>query len=167
MDADVLVISRDGARQSCRAQHMACARLPRPARPRTAQQSPSSRRSSAGTAAVWLHTTHARPIGCGSPRRRCTSLRTRNEHLFPHLLLRCGPRRQKANQNNENIVRWWAREDSNLQPSGYERGAVSEISSIYGHFRARSRASVHVCSRRFIGQSLRARNEFGGGVPIS
>ena len=43
---------------------------------------------------------------------------------------------------------------ANLQARSYERGAVSEKSSIYGHFRERSRASVHVCPRRFIGQSL-------------
>jgi hypothetical protein len=47
-------------------------------------------------------------------RTRCTSLRTRSEHLFPHLWLRCGPQRQKINRNNENILRWWAHKDSNL-----------------------------------------------------
>jgi hypothetical protein len=49
---------------------------------------------------------------------------------------------------------WWAREDSNLQPSGYERCATSEKSNIYRHFCVHSDGSVHVCSRRFIGQSL-------------
>jgi hypothetical protein len=59
-----------------------------------------------------------------------------------------------AKQRKTVMFSWWAREDSNLQPSGYERGAVFEKSSIYGHFRAPSIVFVHVCSRRFIGQSL-------------
>ena len=41
-----------------------------------------------------------------------------------------------------------------LQPSGYERAVVFEKRSIYGPFRVSSHTSVHVCSRRFIGQSL-------------
>jgi hypothetical protein len=40
------------------------------------------------------------------------------------------------------------------QAESYERAVVFEKSSIYGHFRALSHASVHVCSRHFIGQSL-------------
>jgi len=50
--------------------------------------------------------------------------------------------------------------DSNLQPSGYERGAASEKCSIYWPFRASSHASVHVCSPRFIGQSLGSQSSF-------
>ena len=61
---------------------------------------------------------------------------------------------EKPGNLHWNESAWWAREDSNLQPSGYERGVVSEKSSIYRPFRAHSHASVHVCSRRFIGQPL-------------
>jgi hypothetical protein len=49
---------------------------------------------------------------------------------------------------------WWAREDSNLQPSGYERRAATGKLNKIRHFRARSMAFVHVWLRRFIGQSL-------------
>jgi hypothetical protein len=49
---------------------------------------------------------------------------------------------------------WWAREDSNLQPSGYERATLPEKVSAYWHFRARSVTSVRVWLRRFIGHLL-------------
>ena len=49
---------------------------------------------------------------------------------------------------------WWAREDSNLQPSGYERANLPEKVSDYWHFRARSVTSVRVWLRRFIGYLL-------------
>ena len=49
---------------------------------------------------------------------------------------------------------WWAREDSNLQPSGYERAAFTGITSKYWHFRSRSSTNVRVWLRRFIGYPL-------------
>jgi hypothetical protein len=49
---------------------------------------------------------------------------------------------------------WWAREDSNLQPSGYERPTLSGKISKNRHFCRRSCAFVHVWLRRFIGYLL-------------
>jgi hypothetical protein len=49
---------------------------------------------------------------------------------------------------------WWAREDSNLQPSGYERATLTEKSSVYWRFRACSATNVLVWLRRFIGYLL-------------
>ena len=49
---------------------------------------------------------------------------------------------------------WWAREDSNLQPSGYERVTLTGIINDYWHFRARSPTFVPVWLRRIIGYLL-------------
>ena len=50
--------------------------------------------------------------------------------------------------------RWWARKDSNLQPSGYERATLPGKVSNYWHFRARLVTSVRVWLPRFIGYPL-------------
>jgi hypothetical protein len=49
---------------------------------------------------------------------------------------------------------WWAREDSNLQPSGYERPTRSGKINKIGQFRARLLTFVLIWLRRFIGHSL-------------
>ncbi len=49
---------------------------------------------------------------------------------------------------------WRAREDSNLQPSGYERRSVLGKTNNNRYFRACLRASVRVWLRSFIGLSL-------------
>jgi hypothetical protein len=42
-----------------------------------------------------------------------------NKH-YPHLADKLPAPSQKLVNNRSLILRWWAREDSNLQPSGYE-----------------------------------------------
>src|SRR4029077_20338135 len=55
----------------------------------------------------------------------------------------------------ENLANlWWAREDSNLQPSGYERATLPGKISDYWHFRAGSLRNVRVWLRRIIGYLL-------------
>jgi hypothetical protein len=49
---------------------------------------------------------------------------------------------------------WWARQDSNLQPSGYERVGFTGKPNKYGHFCSCSGPLVHVWLRRSIGYSL-------------
>jgi hypothetical protein len=49
---------------------------------------------------------------------------------------------------------WWAREDSNLQPSGYERRYCTGKINDSRHFCARSWTFARVWLRRFIGYSL-------------
>ncbi len=63
-----------------------------------------------------------------------------------------GAAKHKQNQINKNA--WWAREDSNHQPSGYERATFTAITSKYWHFRSRSSTNVRVWLRRFIGYPL-------------
>src|ERR1700722_16625660 len=58
-------------------------------------------------------------------------------------------------------ISWWAREDSNLQPSGYERATLPGKVSVYWHFRAVSMMFVRDWLRRIIGYPL------VGGVPRS
>jgi hypothetical protein len=62
-------------------------------------------------------------------------------------------RESGRNQNKINAekFRWWAREDSNLQPSGYERPSLSGKTNNNRHLCARSRAFVHVWLRPIIG----------------
>ena len=45
---------------------------------------------------------------------------------------------------------WWAREDSNLQPSGYERAELAGKASDYWHFRARPVVSVRIWLRHLL-----------------
>jgi hypothetical protein len=49
---------------------------------------------------------------------------------------------------------WWAREDSNLQPSGYERATLPGKISDYWHFCAGPMKFVRVWLRRIIGYLL-------------
>src|ERR1700730_18003624 len=49
---------------------------------------------------------------------------------------------------------WWAREDSNLQPSGYERATFAGIINKSWRFRVGPVTSVRVWLRRSIGYSL-------------
>ena len=68
--------------------------------------------------------------------------------------MRCDTQGKKINELNGKIYKWWAREDSNLQPSGYERPTLSGKFSKNRHFCRRSCAFVHVWLRRFIGYLL-------------
>jgi hypothetical protein len=49
---------------------------------------------------------------------------------------------------------WWAREDSNLQPSGYERVNFTGNADNFLYFCARPQPFVLVWLQRFIGLSL-------------
>ena len=46
--------------------------------------------------------------------RPCTSSRTIRQHLFPHLMMWCGPQRGNSNEINAKFWKWCGREDSNL-----------------------------------------------------
>jgi len=79
-----------------------------------------------------------------------------------------GAAKHKQNQINKNA--WWAREDSNLQPSGYERATFTAITSKYWHFRAGSATNVRVWLRRFIGYLLVGReagSDHGGCLLVA
>jgi integrase len=67
-------------------------------------------------AARWHRSTRARPTASGWRSRPCTSLRTRTEieHLFPHLVIRCGRQAEKPSRINGIFWKWCGREDSNL-----------------------------------------------------
>lgn len=107
--------AKHAALLACAVRHTACARSRLRGRPRTARPSPSSRRSSAGMVAAWPRTTRAKLIACGSLRWRCTSLRTRSEHLFPYLWVRCGQQGEKNNEIKAEFFRWWARETCQIR----------------------------------------------------
>ena len=68
--------------------------------------------------------------------------------------MRCDTQGKKINELNGKIYKWWAREDSNLQPSGYERPTLSGKINKNRHFCARSIAFVHVWLRCSIGHLL-------------
>jgi len=55
---------------------------------------------------------------------------------------------------------WWAREDSNLQPSGYERATLPGKVNDYWRFQAGPAAFVRIWLPRFIGHLL-----VGGSSP--
>jgi hypothetical protein len=101
-----------------------------------ARQSRSLRRSSDGLAAGWRPTTRAQLTANAWPRRLCTSWRTTRELLFPHLCIKCGRQERNRNDFNDVFWKWWARQDSNLQPSGYEPLALTI------ELRARRRGTV-------------------------
>src|SRR5215471_3351122 len=48
-----------------------------------------------------------------------------SELLWSHLCIRCGHQSEKTNEIKVKFSKWWAREDSNLQPSGYEPLALT------------------------------------------
>jgi hypothetical protein len=48
-----------------------------------------------------------------------------SERLWSHLCIRCDHQIEKTNEIKIKFLRWWAREDSNLQPSGYEPLALT------------------------------------------
>src|SRR5262249_56798025 len=86
----------------------------------------SLKRSSAGKVERWLRFTRARQIGDAWRKAQCTSSRERamNKH-YPHLADKLPAPNQKLVNIRSLILRWWAREDSNLQPSGYEPLALT------------------------------------------
>jgi hypothetical protein len=61
---------------------------------------------------------------------------------------------------------WWARQDSNLQPSGYERVGFTGKPAKNRHFRSRLTASVLVWLRRSIGYLLVALSAWLGIFPL-
>jgi hypothetical protein len=71
-----------------------------------------------------------------------------------HHRFQWGNSRKKLNPFNIVFSEWWAREDSNPQPSGYERPNCAGKFSNIRRFRARSLTFVLVWLRRFIGPSL-------------
>jgi hypothetical protein len=73
---------------------------------------------------------------------------------YPHLAGKLPAPCKKWSKYTVLILQWWAREDSNLQPSGYERRNCTEKISNYWHFCTRSPTFVLVWLRRFIGHSL-------------
>jgi hypothetical protein len=61
-------------------------------------------------------------------------MRTMSELLLSHLCIRCDTQRKKINKIKVVFSKWWAREDSNLQPSGYEPLALTiELRARAGH----------------------------------
>jgi hypothetical protein len=105
------------ARRTCQARHTVCARSRRLERRTTARPLRSSRPSSDGRAAPSHLIIRGLRIASGLLSMRS---RTMIEHLFPHLMGRCGKETRKTNEINGKKYRWWAREDSNLQPDRYE-----------------------------------------------
>src|SRR5215472_17857797 len=105
---------------------MAYASLRQPARLMPVPLWRSLKRSSAGKVERWLRFTRARQIGDAWRMAQCTSSRERamNKH-YPHLADKLPAPSQKLVDIRSLILRWWAREDSNLQPSGYEPLALT------------------------------------------
>ena len=93
----------------------------RPARPWQ-----SWKRSSDGKVERWPRSTRAPLIAVGWRKARCTSSRERpmNKH-YPHLADKLPAPSEKVGNIKILFLRWWAREDSNLQPSGYEPLALT------------------------------------------
>src|SRR5262249_49282952 len=109
----------------CVDRRMACARLQRLGQLTPARRSRSLRQYSDGRAGAWLRTTRNLLIANVLRSMRCQSSRTKSENLCPHLGARCGRQRENSNVVNAVFSRWWAREDSNLQPDRYERSALT------------------------------------------
>jgi hypothetical protein len=64
------------------------------------------------------------------------------------------PEKRHGEAAKKPMIAWWAREDSSLQPSGYERATIPDKVNEYQHFRARSVTNVRIWLRRFIGYLL-------------
>src|SRR2546430_10583556 len=137
-----------------RAQRMAFARLPPRPQPTTAPPPRSSRRCSDGRAIQCRRSTRRTRIASASAERLVTCWRTTSEHLFPHLSIRCGREDGNANENNGEKSRWWAREDSNLQPDRYERGYfIGNVDEIW-YFPSLQPTDVHDRLRPIVGEAL-------------
>ena len=78
-----------------------------------------------GKGVPWRRFTPEPQTGAGCRLKQCRSLRTTSELLLSHLCMRCDTQGKKINELNGKIYKWWAREDSNLQPSGYEPLALT------------------------------------------
>jgi hypothetical protein len=73
----------------------------------------------------WLRFTLALQIGADWHKARCTSSQERlTNKRYPHLSGKLPAPRKIPSKNKLIIFAWWAREDSNLQPSGYEPFSV-------------------------------------------
>ena len=111
--------------RECTSQLTVFAKSARRALQITARPSPSLGRYLDGAADAWHHSTRKPLIEFDSRSVRWKSLRTKFELLSPHLVKRCGGKFGKSNKIKHIIFKWWAREDSNLQPSGYEPLALT------------------------------------------
>jgi hypothetical protein len=78
-----------------------------------------------GKAAPWLRSTPELRTDADYPSKLCLSLRTISELLLSHPCMKCDIQPRKINEISCKNRRWWAREDSNLQPSGYEPLALT------------------------------------------
>src|SRR5262249_54284780 len=82
---------------------------------------------------------------------------------YPHPVGKLPAPGKKRNENNFLILQWWAREDSNLQPSGYEPLALTiELRAPAPTRRSREQRSMaaSLCrefSRRGTGESISGR----------
>ena len=86
----------------------------------------SWKRSSDGKVERWPRSTRAPLIAVGWREARCTSSRERAMNKrYPHLVGKLPAPRELISKNKLIIFAWWAREDSNLQPSGYEPLALT------------------------------------------
>jgi len=65
-----------------------------------------------------------------------------------------GPIREEAENLCLHETAWWGWEDSNLQPSGYERATLAEKVCDYWHFREALMTYVRVWLRGTIGYLL-------------
>ena len=120
-------------REACRAagvpdRRTACARLQRPGRRTRVRRSRSSRQYLDGRAGrMASHYTQS------ADRRRLRSrrwqARERKVNIYAHTFAQVCPSARKFKMKSmRNLSRWWAREDSNLQPDRYERqGEASRL----------------------------------------
>src|SRR5262249_42711624 len=100
----------DVALPGCQAQPTARAKSLRPGRRTTEPPSRNLKPSSDGPAAPWRRSTPDRLTANVWLSRLCTNLRTTSEHLFPHLMERCGRKRKNPNEISAEKSQWWARE---------------------------------------------------------
>jgi hypothetical protein len=85
--------------------------------------------------------------------------------LSDFILRRLGSNRQRLGRlsaTRRKCNAWWAREDSNLQPSGYERANLADKPSDFEPFGVCSLTNVRVWLRRVIGHLL-----VGRGSPLA
>ena len=105
-------------RQASRKAPTACAKSAPPWRPKTAPPRITSWQFSGGRiSARWPRTTPVRPRAYDCRQGHAASSSDETEHLFPHLVKRCGqPERILISVRiNPDFRQWWGRQDSNLR----------------------------------------------------
>jgi hypothetical protein len=111
------------------AQPMACVRLARPSQRTIGLRRASLWRSSVGPISRWQSYTRKLPIKNGSPRAQCICSTRRiginREQKCVPLSAPVGLFPGSTSKIKYIKNGWWAREDSNLQPSGYEPLALT------------------------------------------